>query len=322
MVWLYVSLGVLFTFLISIFIGALYGYKTGFYLSNDDKKKRGASIDLERLIAADEKVQKLIGDFASREFEDITIKSFDGTELHGMYFHLKDGAPLQIQFHGYKGNAYRDFCGGNQLALQLEHNTLVVDQRAHGKSEGHTISMGLRERYDCLCWAKYAYERFGDNVPIFLVGVSMGGATVLMASELELPKTVSGIIADCPFSHAPEVVKCFIRRMSGLPVKLAYSFAFLGGLIFGGFNINKASPKESVKHTSIPIIIFHGTADTIVPYEMGVELFECCASKDKFLYSFDGADHGMSFMVDKEKYTKATFDFVNLCIDNFEKAKN
>ena len=322
MLWLYISLGVLGVIILPIFFGALYGYNMGFYLSKKDKKKRGAAVDFERFIQSSERVKQLIKDFASREYEEITITSFDGTMLHGKYFHIKDGAPLQIQFHGYKGNAFRDFCGGNQLALNLEHNTLVVDQRAHGKSGGHTITMGLKEGRDCACWAKYANERFGSNIPIFLVGVSMGGATVLMASELDLPQNVVGIIADCPFSNGPEMVKRFITDMDNVPKSIAYPFAYLGALIFGRFNLNKASARDAVKNTSLPIIILHGTADTVVPYEMATEIFESCSSRDKFIYSFDGADHGMSFMVDPEKYTKATNDFIGLCINNFEKAKN
>ncbi len=321
MMWLYVSLGILCAIILPLFFGALYGYNMGFYLSKKTKQKRGAVVDIERLMQSSEQVQQFIKEFAERKYEEVTITSFDGKKLHGKYFHVKDGAPLQIQFHGYKGNAYRDFCGGNHLALSLEHNTLLVDQRAHGKSEGHTTSMGLKERRDCLCWARYAHKRFGDNVPIFLVGVSMGGATVLMASELDLPKTVIGIIADCPFSYGPEVVKLFIKRM-GISVKLAYPFAYLGGLIFGGFRLKKASARDAVKNTSIPIVILHGTADTVVPYEMGAEIFESCSSKDKFIYSFDGADHGMSFMVDPNKYTTAIIDFVELCTRKFEKTKN
>ena len=320
MIWLYISLGAFAAILVTVICGAIYGYRKGFYISKRGKEKKGSTLDIERLLLSNEKVQQMILDFSGREFEPVTITSYDGTRLFGKYFHIKDGAPLQIQFHGYKGNAYRDFCGGNKLALMLEHNTLLIDQRAHGQSEGHTVSMGLRERLDCLCWANYAYERFGDNIPIFLAGVSMGGATVLMASELQLPKTVCGIIADCPFSNGPDVVKGFIKRITGIPVKVAYPFAYLGALIFGGFRLDRVSAKSAVQNTKIPIAIFHGTSDTIVPYEMGAELYECCSSDDKFLFTFEGAEHGFSFMTDPDKYIKSTFDFVNLCLNKFENA--
>ena len=47
---------------------------------------------------------------------------------------------MQIQFHGYRGSAMRDLCGGTPLAMKLGHNVLLVDQRSHGRSDGKTIT--------------------------------------------------------------------------------------------------------------------------------------------------------------------------------------
>lgn len=144
-------------------------------------------------------------------FESVFITSFDGVKLYARYYHVRDGAPLQIQFHGYRGSALLDFCGGNKLAREIGHNTLVVDQRAHGKSGGNTITFGINERYDCLSCINYAVERSGKETPIFLSGVSMDAATVLMASELNLPDNVIGIIADSPYSSPEEIIRKVCR---------------------------------------------------------------------------------------------------------------
>ena len=48
--------------------------------------------------------------------EDMAITAFDGLKLTGKYYHVADGAPLEIQCHGYKGNAIRDFAGAWQIA--------------------------------------------------------------------------------------------------------------------------------------------------------------------------------------------------------------
>ena len=139
---------------------------------------------------------KLIREMEQLPFEPVSIRSRDGLTLRGRYYHMADGAPLQIQMHGYRGHALRDFCGGHKLARERGMNTLVVDQRAHGKSDGHVISFGINERYDCLAWAEYAADRWPES-DIVLAGISMGAATVLMASDLPLPDQVKGIIADC-----------------------------------------------------------------------------------------------------------------------------
>ncbi len=65
--------------------------------------------------------------------------------------------------------------------LREGHNVLMIEERAHLESEGHTITFGIKERYDALDWIRYALQRFGEDTRIILVGISMGAATVLMA---------------------------------------------------------------------------------------------------------------------------------------------
>lgn len=241
-------------------------------------------------------------------FEEVYIKSHDGKMLFGRYYHVKDGAPLQIEVHGYKGNAYRDFCGGHKIGREMGHNCLLIDMRAHGKSGSHTITFGLLERYDCLRWIEWAVSRFGD-IPIVLVGVSMGASTVLMLSDMDLPKNVKCIVADCPFSAPPAIIKKVAKKM-GAPVKLVYPFVVLGGALFGHFNINKHSPIEAVKHSRLPILLLHGENDGYVPEYMSREIFDACTS-EKARYTFPNAEHGLSFVADMERYRTITEEFIN-----------
>ena len=141
------------------------------------------------------RILELIDAFDAIPYEALSIRSQDGLRLFGRYYHVRDGAPILIEVHGYHGTALRDFCGGNLLARAAGYNTLVIDQRAHGKSEGKIISLGINEREDCLLWAEYAAGRW-PGVPLILSGVSMGAATVLMASSLPLPESVRGIMAE------------------------------------------------------------------------------------------------------------------------------
>ncbi|MBR5127514.1 MAG: alpha/beta hydrolase, partial [Roseburia sp.] len=164
-------------------------------------------------------IEKCVNDMQSRPFEPITITTFDGKKLYARYYHVADGAPLQIQFHGYKSSAILDFCGGSLYAGKIGHNALVVDQRSHGKSEGTAITFGILERKDVLCWIDYARSRFGEDVHILLAGLSMGAATVLMATDQPLPSNVKGIIADCPYSAPEAIIKKVCRVEMHLPVK-------------------------------------------------------------------------------------------------------
>ena len=219
---------------------------------NRRTKKKDASVlpDGEQYKATKELTDMLIREMEAIPFERVTIEACDGTRLVARYYHVADSAPLHIQCHGYRGSATYDFCGGNKLARDLGHNTLVIDQRAHGESGGHTISFGIKERLDCIDWAKYAVDRFGKDVQIILSGVSMGASTVLMAAGEDLPPNVVGIIADSPYSSPKEIILKVCGDI-GLPPKLSYPFALLGARIFGGFNLTESNAIDAVAHSKL-----------------------------------------------------------------------
>ena len=261
--------------------------------------------------AVEDRVSALVRAFDAIPFEEVRISSFDGLTLYGRYYHVRDGAPLQIQMHGYHGTALRDFCGGNKLAREAGMNTLVIDERAHGKSEGRRICFGVKERRDCLAWANYAAKRFGSDTPIVLAGVSMGAATVLMAADLPLPGTVKAIIADCPYSSP----KAIIRKVAHDMPPIFWIMDLLGPLsarLFAGFDLNGASALESVAHTRLPILLIHGEDDRFVPCSMSRELAAACSSKVR-LETFPGAGHGLSYIVDEPRYRRVVTEFLSDC---------
>lgn len=239
--------------------------------------------------------------------EDIEIKSFDGLTLRGKYFHGKDNSIIEIMLHGYRGSSERDMCGGIQRAFEVGHNVLLVDQRASGRSDGHTITFGIKERYDVLSWVDYAIEKFGPDCKIMLTGISMGGATVMMASELPLPKNVIGILEDCGYTSPKDIMKKVIRQMK-LPADLLYPFVKLGGFIFGHFDIDGASAIEAVKKSPVPIIFVHGEDDDFVPCEMSVKCYEACTAP-KMLHTVPGAGHGLAYVIENEDYIKVLAQF-------------
>ena len=246
------------------------------------------------------------------DYEKVTIRSRDGKTLVARYYHVADGAPVHIEFHGYRSRATTDFCGINVLVRDLGHNTLLVDQRAHGESGGSSITFGIKERYDCLDWANYVIERFGSETKIILSGLSMGGATVLMASELDLPENIVGIMADCPYSSPKEIIKQECEKMK-LPANLAYPFVRLGAIIFGGFDPSASTAKDAVKKAKVPVLIIHGENDDFVPCQMSQEIYDACAS-DKTLVTIPKAGHGISYIIDRPKYEKSVEDFLKKVI--------
>ena len=286
----------------------VYGiYRYGFY---SPKRQQNDDYHLPIPIPTQEQHDHciaLIDRLNARPYEKVSIRSFDGLSLNGRYYHAQDGAPLAILCHGYRGTPSRDFCGGADICFSRGFNVLMIEHRAHGSSEGHSITFGVKERYDVLAWAEYAAERFGSGVKILLCGISMGGATVLMASELALPANVRGILADCPFTSPSEIIQ-EVGRSAGLPMKLAYPPTALAARVFGGFSLTGADASEAVKHTKIPILLIHGEEDGLVPCGMGRIIAEANPRMIE-LHTFPGARHGLSYLTDPERYTELVTEF-------------
>ena len=235
------------------------------------------------------------------------ITSFDGLRLRGRYYEFKPDAPIELMFHGYRGSAERDLAGGVRRAFAVGHSVMLIDQRTSGKSEGNVISFGINESKDCLGWVDLVIREFGPEVKIILTGISMGAATVLIAAGQKLPANVVGVLADCGYSTAREIIQKTIRDMK-LPVGPLYPFVKIAARLFGKFDLEETSPVEAVKNCTVPVIFFHGDADDYVPSEMSRVNYEACNSQ-KELVMIPGAGHGLAYPVAPEEYVAAMKKF-------------
>ncbi len=238
-----------------------------------------------------------------KNYETVQVLSHDGLKLYGRYYHRGNGAPLIIFMHGYHGNFYRDGMGIFGLSKRYGYNLLLIHERAHGLSEGKTITFGVKERLDCKTWVEYAVKRFGTEQKILISGLSMGAATVMMAANVGLPTQVKGIMADCGFSSPKEII-CEVMHQIKYPVKLMYPLAKLSARVFGGFDLEGEAALKSMKECQLPILFIHGEADDFVPTRMSVACHEVCTS-EKELLLVPGAGHGMSYCYQAKEYEEA-----------------
>ena len=239
--------------------------------------------------------------------ETFQITSFDGLNLYGKYYECAPGAPIELMFHGYRGSAERDLSGGMYRCFQLGHNAMIVDQRCAGRSDGNVITFGIFEHRDCLRWVDFMVSHFGPDVKIILTGISMGASTVLIASDKGLPANVIGILADCGFHSAKEVI-CSVANSIHLPSKLIYPLIKLSAKLFGHFDFEEFTAEESLKNCRIPVLFFHGEDDAFVPSYMSQRNYNVCSSRKKLIL-IPGAGHGLSFPVAPQRYLDEMADF-------------
>ena len=301
MVWFLVVLVLLFVVFIVVLYDVIFS-SNKHYMGDDNSLPHGAGYD-----AYHGTITKCVKEVMAVPYEEVQVESEDGLLLYGKYYHLNDDAPLIMFFHGYRCSAIRDGNGIFLYTRKLGFNVLLADQRAHGKSQGKTITFGVKERYDVRCWVEYFTERFGKNQKIYLSGLSMGGATVLMASSVGLPENVAGIVADCPYS-SPKAILCSVIKQMCFPVKVTYALAKLSAKWIGKFDVEESSAVEAVKESEIPTLILHGDADDFVPCSMSMDC-QLAGEDHVKLVLIQGAAHGMSHCVDTPSYEAAVYNF-------------
>ncbi len=232
--------------------------------------------------------------------EDVWITSFDGLRLHGTLIRNGDGKKLLIQAHGFRSSAKGSFSGSLPYFYGQGFTILLIDHRAHGKSEGQYITYGVLERVDLRDWVYFATETLGEDIQIVLDGISMGATTVMMASALDLPENVRGLIADSGFTSPYDI---FVEVLEHTFHAKPFPILPLCGLMAemkAGFGFKDATTLDAMAENEIPILFIHGEEDDFVPIEMSEANFAACKG-EKYFVRIPKAKHGCGYLLDREK---------------------
>lgn len=240
--------------------------------------------------------------------ETVKIESHDGLQLTGHLYESANAKRVIVAMHGWRSSWKMDFGVTAQFYNRIGCTVLYADQRGQNESDGDYIGFGILERHDCIKWAQYVAERYGSDMPVYLLGVSMGAATVLMASGLELPEQVKGIIADCGFTSPKAIWQHIVDDNLKLNSKLTYPIVNLICKRMASFDGEEYSTLDAMEVNTRPILFIHGSDDNFVPLKMSVDNYLACKAK-KDLLIVPGAGHGMSYITDTAAYERAVKRF-------------
>lgn len=241
---------------------------------------------------------------------DVYMTTFDGLKLHGFFMEAADASDIYvIAMHGYKADAFH-------MASYARHyhsrgwNVLAPEERSHGESEGRYIGMGYFENRDVVEWAKMIVSK-NANAKIILHGVSMGAATVMMATaNPELPKNVLVAVEDCGYSSLTDEFSGQMKVRFKLPTFPILQMSSLIAKIRAGYFWGEVKPIAAVSRSSIPTFFVHGDADTFVPFSMLDKLY-VAASCEKQKLVVSGAKHAVSIDVAPDLYWDAIDPFLD-----------
>lgn len=297
---------------------AVAGVGETVYFYNRTMKRNNAKTDRTMKMSGTDwskymPLMKERGEFVmAQPHQDVYQTSFDDLKLHATYFpSIKSDDKIKkvvICFHGYTGEGLSNHIAISQYFLQNGYGILLPDARAHGSSEGEYIGFGCLDRKDAMVWIDWVIKECGEDVQIMLHGTSMGGATVLMTSGLELPSQVKGIVSDCGFTSPKEVFTHVLNDMYHLPAFPAIQGADILNKRLAGYGMDECNAKNEVKKAKVPILFIHGSNDTFVPCKMCHEIYDNCQSPKKKLI-IDGAAHAESYYKEMDLYETALTEF-------------
>ncbi len=242
--------------------------------------------------------------------ERVSIQSHDHLTLVGHTFKQeKQSHHWVILVHGYQSN--------EEDALQLApsfydhgYNILTIDMRAHDDSQGDYIGMGILDRYDLKAWTEFLVEQDPDSQIVYH-GTSMGGATVLMTSGLDLPTNVKAIISDCAYSDVWDIFASELKQRFNLSTFPVLDLANAVAGMKAGYHFKDASATQALPKNTLPILYIHSQKDDFVPIEMLSTVYEAnkAAGKEKII--IQNAHHADSKHAEPQRYYQSIFDFLS-----------
>lgn len=172
-----------------------------------------------------------------------------------------------ILLSGIQGPCVTHMYGNAKLFAENGYASILVDVRGHGKSSGNKITFGIDDVRDVAAVVNYinTQERY-FNIPILVMGVSMGGATAITSASLI--DDIDGLIAMSAFSSWTDVCLDTLEVI-GIPRFIAEIFrpsVIIHGFCNYGLDFFKNEPKEAIKQIGDkPILFVHSSGDSVVP---------------------------------------------------------
>jgi len=242
--------------------------------------------------------------------EDFEVRAPDGAMLRGWKVRPPSAnGDWVLLFHGVSDNRV-GVMGHAEFLLRNHYGVVMMDERAHGASDGDKASYGWLERHDTqvIVRALLAEEKVDC---LFLLGESMGASIALQSAAVE-PR-VDGVVAESAFANLKEVSFDYaglrISHWLGRTIfRPASSLALKAASREGGFRAEDVSPEKAVAERAFPVLLICGTRDHNIPPRHTQRIFEA-AKGHKEMWLVPGADHSAALGTAPREFERRVIAF-------------
>ncbi|WP_179339690.1 alpha/beta hydrolase [Winogradskyella ludwigii] len=183
-------------------------------------------------------------------FEELFLKTDENTVINALHFKMENPKGVILYFHGNAGDLSRWGTIAEYFVSQ-QYDVLIMDYRTFGKSRGKLSEEGMYS--DAQYCYDYLLKQYSEN-EITLYGRSLGTGIASYLASKNKPKQ---LILETPYYSILDVAK---GRFPMLPVKQLLNYHF--------------PTYQFLPKATCPIIIIHGTEDSVVPFVSAKKLSE------------------------------------------------
>lgn len=220
-------------------------------------------------------------------YEPLTIETKDGERLRAWMMTAPAPRARIVYFHGNGGNLsnWSSILAG---IVRRGYTVLAVDYRGYGVSTGRPTERGVYRDVDAL--VARAWTETGSRTPLVYWGRSLGGAMAAYAATVRKP---DGVIIEAGFPDARAAVRGS-APLAALSLFSSYRFPAV----------------EFMNRANVPALLMHGDRDSVIPIELGRELFDRITGPKEFVV-ITGGDHNDAVAPDAQAYWSAIDRFVD-----------
>ena len=233
------------------------------------------------------KANDLLGD--SVNWKKIIIKTKDSLSLEAYYIlsnQQKNGTIIML--HGIADNK-ESMISISNFFNSLGFNTLLLDLRAHGDSQGEYCTFGYYEKYDVMTVID-TLSAIDTIKNIGIWGHSLGGAIAIQTIGID--KRLKFGIIQSTFDELRKVILEYSADMFfGLKSEFIVNYILEKSEVIANFKVDSVKPSNFAKNINVPMLYFHGNQDEKIPIEFNKNNFQNTNSKFKKFVVIDGAKH-------------------------------